>query len=221
MPEKDKTSFPMLPVKHWWALRERFKASIPGVVSPTYIATTLNMQEQSARSNVLLPLRTLGIIDEENRTVQDLAIAWRDDERYAEICTEMLHRVYPAELIEAVPNPVADRDAAERWFAAVTGSGNAGVRRMVALYAVLAQPDLTSMREKKVPAPRSRKKKEPTASMPRRETSMKRSTKAHVEDTQDSMPEIAINLQIHISSDATPDQIDAIFASMSKHIYRK
>lgn len=34
-------------------------------------------------------------------------------------------------------------------------------------------------------------------------------------------PGININLQIHISADATPDQIDQIFASMSKHIYQR
>jgi glycine cleavage system regulatory protein len=34
-------------------------------------------------------------------------------------------------------------------------------------------------------------------------------------------PELHINLQIHISSDSSADQIDQIFASMSKHIYRR
>ena len=34
-------------------------------------------------------------------------------------------------------------------------------------------------------------------------------------------PEISINLQIHISSDASTDQIDQIFESMAKHIYKK
>ena len=34
------------------------------------------------------------------------------------------------------------------------------------------------------------------------------------------MTGININLEIHISSDATPDQIDSIFASMAKHIYK-
>jgi len=33
-------------------------------------------------------------------------------------------------------------------------------------------------------------------------------------------PEVNINLQIHISADASPDQIDQIFMSMSKHLYK-
>src|ERR1700693_3280313 len=35
------------------------------------------------------------------------------------------------------------------------------------------------------------------------------------------MPGIYINLQIHISADSTPDQIDEIFKSMAKHIYQR
>ena len=35
-----------------------------------------------------------------------------------------------------------------------------------------------------------------------------------------NIPAININLQIHISSDASPEQIDKIFESMSKHIYK-
>jgi hypothetical protein len=33
------------------------------------------------------------------------------------------------------------------------------------------------------------------------------------------MPTVHVDLQIHISPDATTEQIDAIFASMSKHLY--
>ena len=37
---------------------------------------------------------------------------------------------------------------------------------------------------------------------------------------QPAGPGININLQIHISADASPDQIEQIFAAMAKHIYR-
>jgi hypothetical protein len=33
-------------------------------------------------------------------------------------------------------------------------------------------------------------------------------------------PDVNINLQIHISADASPDQIDHIFMSMAKHLYK-
>jgi hypothetical protein len=34
-------------------------------------------------------------------------------------------------------------------------------------------------------------------------------------------PAIHINLQIHISADASTEQIDQVFVSMAKHIYKK
>jgi hypothetical protein len=37
----DPTSFPMLPIAHWWTLRKKFKQSIPGVVTASYLATVL------------------------------------------------------------------------------------------------------------------------------------------------------------------------------------
>ena len=218
MTENEKSSFPMLPVKHWWALRERFKASIPGVVSPSYIATVLNMKEKSAHANVILPLRMLGLIDEENRTNQELAIAWRDDERYKEVCQTMVQRIYPPELTEAVLNPASNRDAVERWFANYTGSGTAAVKRMAALYSVLAQPDLSSTPSLKSNASSSYKDK-PVSGKHNKSTKKVSTSKAVGSERE--LPGLAINLQIHISSDATPDQIDAIFESMAKHIYKK
>jgi hypothetical protein len=49
---EQKKSFPMLPINHWWTLRKKFKQSIPGVVTDSYLATVLNMQVNSARANV-------------------------------------------------------------------------------------------------------------------------------------------------------------------------
>jgi len=56
-----------MPIKHWWSLRDRFKQSIPGVVTANYLATVLNMQVPSARGNVLPYLKQMGIIDEEGK----------------------------------------------------------------------------------------------------------------------------------------------------------
>ena len=53
MADNDKKSFPMLPVAHWWALRNKFKQSIPGTVTASYLSMVLDMQQNSARANVL------------------------------------------------------------------------------------------------------------------------------------------------------------------------
>ncbi len=112
----------MLPVGHWWTLRDRFKQSIPGVVTDNYLATALNTKPESARANVLPYLKVLGLVDSEGKT-QELAKAWRDDHQYSEVCKEMRKRIYPEELTAAVPVPSEDRNAVERWFANHTGAG--------------------------------------------------------------------------------------------------
>jgi hypothetical protein len=218
MANKETAGFPMLPIKHWWALRNRFKKSIPGTVSPSYIAAALGMKEESARANVILPLRALGLVDEDNRTNQDLAVAWRDDQRYADACQEMAQHVYPEDLIEAVPNPTSDREAAERWFANRTGAGTAAVKRMAALYAVIGEPYLS---EEPTGSSKTTSARAPRPTSKRSTRAVPREAPARNLNPMGESPGIAINLQIHISSDATSDQIDAIFESMAKHIYKK
>ncbi|MBU2513081.1 DUF5343 domain-containing protein [bacterium] len=227
---ESKHSFPMLPVGHWWALREKFKQSIPGVVTDSYLAAALNLQPKSARANVLPYLRSIGLIDDEGKT-QDLAKAWRDDEQYAEVCKKIREQTYPEDLFAAVPNPLDDRDAVQRWFANHTGKGESAVRRMIQFYLALAEADIS-----KKPEPKSAKSNnQKTATKPKETVSKKPVIKEkpveiltkieHSEKpeptTPTGLPKVSINLEIHISADSTPDQIDKIFESMAKHIYNK
>ena len=133
-------SFPRLPITHWWALRKKFKQSIPGVVTDNYLATVLSMKIDSARANVLPFLRQLGIIDDEGRTAERARL-WRDDEHYPEVCKAIVTEVYPDELLKAVPDPSKDRDKAMRWFANHTGTGEGAASQMASLYAVLVEAD--------------------------------------------------------------------------------
>lgn len=225
---EQKKSFPMLPIAHWWALRKKFKQSIPGVVTDNYLATVLEMGVNSARANVLPFLKTLGIIDDEGKTL-DRAKQWRDDEHYTEVCQAMLQEVYPKDLLEAVPSPDQDRGQAERWFANQTGSGEAAAKRMAALYAVLVEADATKepdqekrRRTRKTGLEETRTKvKEKTSPPTPVGTAMTGKGASNSLQALQQAPGININLEIHISADATPDQIDQIFASMAKHIYRR
>lgn len=220
-----KKSFPMLPIGHWWELRKKFKQSIPGVVTDSYLATILDMQANSARANVLPFLKQLGIIDEEGKT-GERARLWRDDGHYPEVCQAMLREVYPAELLEAVPNPNSDRARAERWFATQTGAGEAAAKRMASLYAVLTEADASKQldqekkdRTRKASPERSTREKKVSRTAP--VTAPDEEHGKHSPQGHKMVPGININLEIHISADATPDQIDQIFASMAKHIYNR
>lgn len=220
-----KTAFPMLPVAHWWRLRTRFKQSIPGTVTDNYLASVLDMQVRSARTNVLPYLVSFGIIDDEGKTL-DRAKQWRDDALYSEVCEAIVSKVYPQELIDTVPDPSSDSAAAERWFANHTGAGQVGVRKMVAVYTLLKTADIS-----KEPDGRSggnnaaTKKRAEKKAQPKKDDTEGKHQSSDGGGSRGSnppqSPDININLQIHISSDATPDQIDKIFESMAKHIYRK
>jgi hypothetical protein len=218
----------MLPVAHWWTLRKKFKQSIPGVVTDSYLSTVLAMAAGSARANVLPYLKTLGIIDEEGKT-GERAKRWRDDEHYGDVCKEIQKEVYPSELSSAVTDPAKDRAKAERWFAQKTGAGHAAVGRMAVLYAVIVAADASKQpeQERGERAKRGRKERPskklvaPTPSVPAPvATSLPHDTQSH-EAASPSAPGVHINLEVHISADSTPDQIDTIFASMAKHIYKR
>lgn len=222
MAEQKKT-YPMLPVAHWWALRKKFRQSIPGVVTDSYLATVLQMQPNSARANVLPYLKDLGIIDEDGKT-GDRANQWRDDSRYPAVCKAILKEVYPQELLDAVSDATG-RDQAENWFAHKTGTGEKAARRMAQLYMVLLEEDPTKQAtsekaEKPKKAPKLAAKAEkipaaqPVGAAPNPPT-------PQVPPQRLEGPGIHINLEVHISADSTPDQIDAIFAGMAKHIYKR
>ena len=215
-----KTVYPMLPVNHWWALREKFKQSIPGTVTANYLATVLNMKEISARSNILPFIQQLGITDDEGKTL-DRAREWRDDTMYPDVCATMAKEVYPSELLEAVPDPANNRDAAERWFSNKTGAGDAAVKRMTVFFSVLIDADP----ENKLGAKSTGEKNIPSTNRPQKKAAGA-VTKSELQQGKEQQggadsPSVHINLQIHVSSDATPDQIDKIFESMATHIYRK
>ena len=229
-------SYPILPVSQWWALRKKFKQSIPGVVTDTYISAALSMGVTSDRNNVLPYIKALGIIDSEGKPTERAKL-WRDDEHYQEVCKAIVESVYPGELRDAVPDPAAERDKANRWFAHHTGAGANAVGKMVSVYSVLAEADITKQpgQDKKSTPSKASASKNPvirkkavvdsnSASQSPNDALKTTTSSNNGSQTRgksiDRGPELNINLQIHISADASSDQIDQIFASMSKHLYK-
>ncbi|MBM4328791.1 MAG: hypothetical protein FJ118_16710 [Deltaproteobacteria bacterium] len=223
MAQEKKASYPMLPVAHWWKLREKFKQSIPGVVTDSYLAAALDTQPKSARVNVLPYLKAIGLIDDEGKT-QELAKAWRDDEQYSDVCKTIRKTLYPEDLISAVSDPSSEGQAVKRWFANNTGAGTSAVSRMTAFYVVLSDADISKKPDKKPSKPQTQPKRKGEANKATEKHQARKSDEKSFEKAisgQSGVPGININLEIHISSDATPDQIDKIFESMAKHIYGK
>ena len=223
MVDDKKASYPLMPTGHWWTLRKKFQKSIPGIVTDSYIASVLNMKEASARTNILPSLRQVNIIDENGKT-KERAKQWRDDAQYNKVCSDIIKEVYPQELLDACPDPILDKESAERWFANHTGSGQVAVRKMVSFYSLLSDANPEKATEQKA---KTKNAKESKKSFTKQKASKQGTTKPNVEDKRQhierssSVPSMNINLQIHISADASPDQIDKIFESMAKYVYHR
>ena len=215
MTDERKESYPAIPAKHWWTLRKRFQQSIPSNVTPGFLATTLDMQEKSAKSNIIPSLVTMGIIDREGKPTER-ATRWRDDVEYPDVCREIRGELYPQELLDAVPGPPVDRPAVERWFAARKKVGQIGAKRFAVVYELLATGTLPEGPESPPPPAKA---KSAVAGKAKGGASDKPAIRQE-EPTglSDVAPSIHIDIQIHISPDAEPDQIDQIFASMAKHL---
>jgi hypothetical protein len=215
MTDAEKETYPNIPAKHWWTLRERFQQSIPAAVTPRFLATVLEMQEKSAKANIMPSLVKMGIIDQEGKPTER-ATRWRDDVQYADVCREMRGELYPQELLDAASGPTIDRLAVERWFAATTGLGQAAVKRFALVYELLTSGTLPEKRRRSAaPAdarPAGRRKSHTSTPQP----SVIKQEQPLV--PLDMLPSIHIDIQLHISPDAKPDQIDQIFASMAKHL---
>lgn len=235
-----KDDYPKMPTKQWWVLRNRFRQSIPGTVTTSYLATVLDMEEISAEKNVLPALKRIGLIDQDGKP-QEIAKRWRDDEEYPQVCEEIKVAVYPPELLDAVPDPINNRTAAIRWFSK-SGAGKSLVSKRVAFYQLLCEADPQKGSESpKIQTGKS--KFIPKSSIPNKTNKLRLSSppniasslKEEVEKETETrslpekklssqshtVPKLHIDIQIHISSDASPEQIDQIFASMAKHLYTR
>jgi hypothetical protein len=221
----EQVTYPSISEKNWWTIREKFKSSLPATVSANYIKTLLTLgSEDSAKSNVILPMKRLGLIDENNKPTQ-LANDWRLDDKYKATCEIMIKSVYSQELLDLFPDENFDRNSVNGWFMGHgVGSGAAG--KMTALFALLRSGEIKDIQSQK-----TSNAKKPTTK-PKSSTKLKALEDDHT-NNQDvtetpvskttnnigNRPNLHIDLQIHISPDSTPEQIETIFASMAKHFY--
>lgn len=96
--DKNKVSYPMIPENNWWSMRNQFSKTLPSTVSVNYLKTLLALATDQAARNILSPLKSLGILDDDGHPT-DLANLWRTDSTYGKACETMLNAIYPPELL--------------------------------------------------------------------------------------------------------------------------
>lgn len=225
---KDQKYFPTIPKKHWWNLRNQFKRNIPGVVSASYLANVLNMAEKSAQGNVLPSLKMVGLVDETGSTVKENVVMFRDDDQYSEFCNRAIESCYPQELRDIHFAPDSDLTGIKKWFMSKNAIGESAAYKMATFYQLLLQANSLESSEKKKESEskiRTSKKTEPAGSKAeKKEEQLIQDDRSQLSPVKQknvpSQPSLNINIEIHISSDATPDQIETVFENMAKYIYK-
>lgn len=194
----DSNSYPMISEKNWWTIREKFKASLPAIATPNYVKTLLTLSsDSSANSNVITPMRRIGLLDEENKPTT-LANDWRLDNKYKEVCSSIIKNVYPTELLDLFPDSNVDRASARNWFMS-QGVGQGAADKMVALFMLLKSGEI---KDKNIATPKKSGKAVSKIAKPQAPSKSK-------EDSEPSDPVVKPN----------PTGIAQIFILICKSIY--
>jgi len=223
----DKKTLPVISSKNWFAVRKKFRTSIPKEVTPSLVAGWLNTSEGSARANVVAALKQTGIIDKNGKPT-DLTTRWRDDDQYKAVCSEIRATIYPQELLDLAPDATSGRVMVERWLANTFGVGDSAASKQAMFYLLLCEADLSKDKEAfgKPPTLRAQpakfSAKQSDSSSKSIQTSLPELRESHTAippqlTSSRSSPSLHIDIQIHISSESSAEQIDHIFASMAKH----
>lgn len=231
-----KISYPKFPKQAWWTLRKIFNQRLPGGVDGDYLSSVLNMQLDRAQ-DLVPPLRKMGLIDENGKPT-DRANRWRFDEEYSSVCEEIRQDIYPQKLLDAFHDPASiSRTSLENRFKSDARVGDSAAGQMATLYLLLLEAD-SSVQDTATSNPT----KQPTKAKRSQSATPKGSASAakqvaqggpvkangHLADVEENKPHQAghardygpsvhFNIQVHISPDASAQQIDDTFASMAKH----
>jgi hypothetical protein len=219
--------YPKVTLKAWRALRARAAAAPTVRFTPSAVAALMGMSSPgSARDNTVVPIRRLGLIDDDG-ALTARGNKWRVDASYADACQEILDEIYPEELLSLTgPDGMPDGARVRTWFDH-KGFGDSNARQMAATYTMIASkqpPEAAS------PVPKRAAPKKAAAS--KREAPPRRAPASAgaepvaaapptVVQPTPAGPNVHLDIQIHIPAEASSDQIDQIFASMAKHLYKQ
>jgi hypothetical protein len=171
-------------------------------------------------------MRRLGLFDEDG-SLTNRGNKWRVDGTYSEACQEMLADIYPEELASLTGDSgEPNYGQIKTWFGH-QGFGESNASQMAATYVLIAAkkiPEITSTGAKKTTTPTKgptpKPAKTPQAAPPKVQPKGKSDATDESGDARHSNgPNVHLDIQIHIPADATPEQIETIFASMAKHLY--
>lgn len=208
--------FPQIPARVWWGVREFLNRSPKMKFDDGSLAVTLNVQPAAARQ-YLAELKRIGVLDEKG-SATELGERWRHDEGYEAVVEEILRSAYPEGLVNIAPPGSAERPAVERWFA-LAGLGSGTAKNKAGTYMMIAndRPGEISLRAAPQRPEKASNRRHPSPRPPAKQAPQEK-VPASRQPGSSSFP-LNLNVQIHISADASTDQIETIFAAMRKYLH--
>lgn len=210
--------FPQIPSTVWKGVWSIFYKSPSRKLDENVLSAELNVQKTAARQYIN-ELTRLKII-ESSGSPTELASRWRQDGDDPQVIMDILKGAYPQTLLDLAPPDNLDRDKIVRWFLG-QNLGEGAAKNKAATYIRIASGVSSS------DSPRTSAPTESASTSPKRKLAPTRpaSSGARTEAVSKSdngvsrpkRPDLNVNIQIHISADASPEQIDSIFSAMSKY----
>lgn len=221
----DSSNYPQLPRSVWRGTWEILRKTPKRKLDEKALSVELAVQPTAAKAYARELVR-LGLL-KEDFTPSDLANRWRQDGKAPDVIEEILGLAYPVELRELAPRDDLNREKIVRWFMN-EGLGEGSAKNKAATF-IMVSTGVSDDEEAPVAKPRNASSRKAAT----KENSV-RSAKAEADrrGTEDGesgkggdngkrtrlgKPDLNVNVQIHISADATAEQIDAIFSSMRRY----
>ena len=180
----DKKVYPRIPESNWWAIRQKFKQTLPSIVNTSYIKALLNFDTNKAANNLIRILKQFNIIDADGKPLPR-ANDWRNDEKYKEVCANIATEIYPQTLLDLYPGPDFDKSGITRWFMDDAFIGEPAAKLNTVTYIMLMKGEILT---------------DPVAKKPKEH---KRSTKAATEN--DSISDDNTEEATNDNSESIPD----------------
>jgi hypothetical protein len=207
-------SYPQIPTTVWWGTRLLLRKSPNATFDDAFLAINLSVQPAAARQYIA-ELKKVGLLNDDSKATP-LAMKWRNDETYREAANEVVKTSYPQSLLDVAPPGEADRSKVMTWFMH-NGLGEGTARNKAATYILMANDPAQDGSEPRAPAARAAPSEKKLIKKPEREQA-----KGPLEKPKRTSAEVMplnVNVQIHISADASGEQIEKIFSSMRKYLY--
>lgn len=204
-------------------MRDLLKRNPNATFNAEMLAAALSVQLVAARQ-YFAELKRVGLLNDDGRATE-VAKKWRQDDSYDEAVIELIKSVYPDDLTTIAPPGDSERQVVVNWFMS-QNLGEGSAKNKASTYILIASGEPGTASGTPATSRERRSTKPAIVGKFTRASSVGASRKGDAvsdADTTDGdaktplMP-LNVNLQIHISADASNDQIEAIFAAMKKYM---